>query len=272
MDNPLGQSVQHVEGYEPSLLYPMPRAASRFALGLTTPLPFAGEDVWHGYEFSWLDPQGKPRVAGLRLRVPASTPRMVESKSVKLYLNSFAQTRFADVRRVEEALTGDLSAAVGGEVRVEVLRLADLPPAEDALPGECIDALPLANPSYEVDPMLLEPDAARGGQTAAEEILHSHLFRSLCPVTGQPDWASILVRYTGPPMSRQGLLGYLVSFRMHQAYHESTLEQIFVDIKARCGCERLTVGGFFVRRGGVDISPWRSDEGVAAPGWRLRRQ
>lgn len=273
MDNPLGQPTRYVDSYDPSRLHPMPRAASREPLGLSGPLPFDGEDVWHGYELSWLDATGKPCVGGLRLRVPATSPHMVESKSVKLYLNGFSQTAFADSAMLRETLQRDLAAAVGAPVGLEILTLEALPPAADELPGECIDSRPLLAPRYRRDPALLGPDRQRRSQLSrVEETLHSHLFRSLCPVTGQPDWASVVVRYAGPPMDRDGLLAYLVSYRQHQAFHEVTIEQIFVDVKDRCGCERLTVAGFFLRRGGLDISPWRSDESPAAPAWRLRRQ
>jgi len=273
MDNPLGQPSHYADTYQPDLLYRLERGPARDALGIRQALPFDGEDVWYGYEFSWLDGRGKPQVGGIRLRVPATSPRMVESKSVKLYLNSFAQSCFSTARAVQAALNKDLSAAVGAEVGVELLELSDLPPATDALPGECIDALDLAEPGYVRAPSLLQRDDTRSEQTpVVEETLHSHLFRSLCPVTGQPDWASMLIRYVGAPIDRQGLLAYLVSFRLHQAYHEATVEQIFVDIKARCGPQKLTVGGFFLRRGGLDISPWRSDHQAMAPGWRLQRQ
>ncbi len=273
MDNPLGQPSHYADTYQPDLLYRLERGPARDARGIREALSFDGEDIWYGYEFSWLDGRGKPQVGGIRLRVPATSPRMVESKSVKLYLNSFAQSRFPAAQAVQDALRKDLSDAVGAEASVELLELGDLPPAADTLPGSCIDDLELAEPCYERAPVLLRRDDARMQQTpVVEETLHSHLFRSLCPVTGQPDWASMLIRYVGTPIDRQGLLGYLVSFRLHQAYHEATVEQIFADLKARCEPQKLTVGGFFVRRGGVDISPWRSDHEATAPGWRLPRQ
>lgn len=273
MDNPLGQPSQYTATYQPALLYRLERGPARDALGIGQTLPFDGEDLWYGYEFSWLDGHGKPQVGGIRMRVPATSPRMVESKSVKLYLNAFAQTSFATAQAVQDALCEDLSSAVDAEVGVELLKLENLPPAVDKLPGECIDNLALSEPCYVRSPALLKMDTARAQRTpTVEESLYSHLFRSLCPVTGQPDWASMLIRYVGAPIDRHGLLAYLVSFRQHQAFHEATVEQIFIDIKAQCGPQKLTVGGFFVRRGGVDISPWRSDHEAMAPGWRLRRQ
>lgn len=273
MKNPLGQPSQYVDAYQPALLYRLDRAPARDALGMGQALPFDGEDVWHGYEFSWLNSQGKPQVGGIRLRVPATSPRMVESKSVKLYLNAFAQSSFASAQAVQNALREDLTDAVGAEVGVELLDLNDLPAAADILPGACIDDLELTEPCYVREPALLQTDIARTRRKPlVEESLHSHLFRSLCPVTGQPDWASMVIRYVGPPIDRQRLLAYLVSYRLHQAFHEATVEQIFTDLKARCAPQILTVGGFFVRRGGVDISPWRSDHEPVAPGWRLRRQ
>ncbi len=252
---PLGKATPFPDRYDRSLLAPIERAVVRRAMGIGATLPFAGEDVWHGYELSWLNPRGLPRVAALRLQVGADSPCMVESKSMKLYVNGFAQTAFESREAVTHRLREDLSQACGATVAVAVMPLAELPAPAATLPGVCLDDLNVATDVYERDPDLLR--LTGGG--VLEETLHTHLFRSLCPVTGQPDWASVLVRYRGPAVDREALLRYLVSFRQHQAFHETTIEQIFLDLKDRCRSEELMVAGYFLRRGGVDISPVRSD-------------
>jgi 7-cyano-7-deazaguanine reductase len=268
-DIPLGKPTRYPDRYDPGLLAPLARTPARGGLGVGDPLPFVGEDVWHGYEFSWLDPGGLPRVALLRLVVPAASPRMVESKSMKLYLNGFAQARFASAGAVGKVLERDLGEACGAAVEVSLDRLEGATPPLGVLPGDCLDELPVAIRDYQRNPELLEVVPGGG---VVEETLHTHLFRSLCPVTGQPDWASLLVRYRGSAIRREGLLAYLVSYRSHQAFHENTVEQIFVDLKARCGCEDLTVGGYFLRRGGLDINPFRADRPGTWPDVRLLRQ
>ncbi len=269
MDIPLGKPSDYPQQYDPGLLAPMDRSTARAAMGIGAVLPFAGEDVWNGYEFSWLNERGKPQVAGLRLAVGARSPCMVESKSMKLYLNGFAQTRFSCADEVRETLAKDLAAAFGDRVAVALLDLQDIEPPRAALPGEPLDVLDVDVDGYSRDPTVLGVDVAAAPVT---ETLHSDLFRSLCPVTGQPDWASVLIRYTGAPVDRAGLLRYLVSYRNHQGFHEATVEQIFVDIKARCGCERLLVAGAFLRRGGLDINPVRGDPGETFTLPRLLRQ
>lgn len=269
MDIPLGKPIDYPDAYDPSLLAPMDRSAGRDRLGVSGQAPFVGEDVWNGYEFSWLSAAGLPRVAMVRLRVDAASPRMVESKSMKLYLNGFAQTRFDSRQEVGATLQRDLSAGFGTDVDVELFAPGAADPPHLTLPGTSLDALDIGSDVYQPAPELLVSDAAA---EPVAETLHTDLFRSLCPVTGQPDWASILVRYAGPPIDHAGLLRYLVSFRSHQAFHETTLEQIFLDLKAQCGCRRLMVGGYFLRRGGIDINPFRADPGEVWPVLRLVRQ
>jgi 7-cyano-7-deazaguanine reductase len=205
-------------------------------------------------------------VGALRLRVSAGSPRIVESKSMKLYLNSFAQTQFESPHAVAAVLEQDLKKAAGAVVSVRVLGIAEMDPATGVLPGECLDSLDVVTDIYERDPKLLV--LASGNGEVVEESLHTHLFRSLCPVTGQPDWASVLIRYRGNAINRASLLRYLVSFRRHPAFHETTVEQMFVDLKERCRCQRLLVAGYFLRRGGLDINPFRADPGET---WSLVR-
>lgn len=274
--SPLGRSATYPDQYDASLLFPLARAENRAALGLAEgdALPFTGEDEWHGYELSWLNARGKPVVAVGRFRLPADAPGLIESKSFKLYLNSFNQTRFASGEEVAATLERDLSAAVGGRVSVDLLTVDDDALTPRRLPGECIDELDIAISDYTPDPDHL---GVEGGSAAdadiVEETLHSHLLKSNCPVTGQPDWGSVMVRYRGPKLDREGLLRYLVGFRLQQGFHEHCVEQIFTDLVAKAAPEELLVLARYVRRGGLDISPWRATPGLRPPSpLRLARQ
>lgn len=258
---PLGHATDYPDTYDASLLFPVPRAPQRVEIRLGTPLPFTGADVWTAYEHTWLDLAGKPEVAVVTFAVPVTSPGIVESKSVKLYLGSFAQSRFGSAADVSVRIGHDLSAATGADVTV---RLAPPPAfatfALAELEGESIDAIATAVDRYEVDAGLL-----RAGGDDARETLRTDLFRSVCPVTGQPDYASISIAYAGPRIDRAGLLRYLVSYRQHAGFHEHCAERIFVDLVERCGCRELTVLARFTRRGGLDINPFRTNTGAALP-------
>jgi 7-cyano-7-deazaguanine reductase len=225
--------------------------------------------VWTAYEVSWLDAHGKPEVGIATLEVPAQSPRLVESKSVKLYVTSLNQTRFASGSEVSTAIARDLSRATGATVGVTLT----LPPdfamlRHGELIGECLDELPLAVEHYELSPESL----AAAGPSVAES-LHSRLFRSVCPVTGQPDYASVQFTYRGARIDRGGLLRYLVSFRRHQGFHEHCVERIFTDVWRRCRPEALSVHARFTRRGGIDINPYRtSGDEPPPPNARTARQ
>ncbi|WP_342594039.1 NADPH-dependent 7-cyano-7-deazaguanine reductase QueF [Salinicola lusitanus] len=269
-DAPLGRESAYPERYDAGLLFPIERAANRAPLGIeAASLPFVGGDEWWAFELSWLDPRGKPVVAVARFRLPADSPCLIESKSWKLYLNGFNQTTFADRDAVIELLQRDLSAAAGAPVTVELFGVDDPALAPAPLPGDDIDELDVAIDRYTPAPELLACDEG----DIVEETLHSHLLKSNCPVTGQPDWGSVLIAYRGPRLDRAALLRYIVSYRQHQDFHEHCVEHIFVDLMARCRPERLLVMARYVRRGGLDINPWR-----ATPGWtpelppRLLRQ
>jgi len=266
---PLGRSVAYASRYDPGLLFPIARAIGRVELGLGAALPFDGVDVWNAYELSWLDARGKPEVALAEFRVPASSPNIVESKSFKLYLNSYNQERLASIDAMRERLVHDLSAASGAAVEVTLL-----PPARFAalalreLDGESIDDLALDVDDYgPPNPAHLRADGAPVAET-----LVSNLLKSNCPVTGQPDWASVQVRYRGPRIARDGLLRYLVSFREHAGFHEQCVERIFVDVTRRCAPVALEVYARYTRRGGLDINPWRASTGAAATNPRGARQ
>lgn len=266
---PLGRESAYPEHYDPALLYPIPRAANRAPLGIANDaLPFVGEDEWHAFEVSWLTLRGKPVVAVARFRLPADSPNLIESKSWKLYLNSYNQTRFASREEVIATLEQDLASAAGAPVSVELFGVDDQALATQRLPGDCIDDLDVEIEAYTPDPALLSV-----GEEVVEETLHSHLLKSNCPVTGQPDWGSVLIRYRGPRLDREGLLKYLVSYRQHQDFHEHCVEHIFTDLMARARPERLLVLARYVRRGGLDISPWRATPGERPPEpLRLARQ
>ena len=276
---PLGESSQYAEGYSPKRLFPMPRAEGRSAVGLRGALDWYGQDVWTGYEFSWLNERGKPEVAVMRLTVAAESSHIVESKSMKLYLNGYAQTRFDSTSKVRDRLAEDLSHAFGGAVAVELVALAEPSLGVSELAGYCLDELDVEITDYQRNPDLLVLAATQGAketketkETRVTQVLTTHLFRSLCPVTAQPDWASVIVSYSGAAIDQAGLLKYLVSYRQHQAFHETTVERIYADIWERCQPERLSVSGRFLRRGGLDISPTRSSESQPMDMSRLSRQ
>lgn len=273
---PLGESSQYAEGYSPNRLFPMPRAEGRSAVGLRGALGWYGQDVWTGYEFSWLNERGKPEVAVLRLTVAAESSHIVESKSMKLYLNGYAQTRFDSTSKVRDRLAEDLTHVFGGAVVVELVALAEPSLGVRELTGKSLDELDVEITDYQRNPDLLVLAVTQGAKGAKEtpvtQVLTTHLFRSLCPVTAQPDWASVIVSYSGAAIDQGGLLKYLVSYRQHQAFHETTVERIYADIWERCQPEKLSVSGRFLRRGGLDISPTRSSESQPMDMSRLSRQ
>ena len=266
---PLGRDAAYPERYDAALLYPIPRAANRAPLGIGEgPLPFVGEDEWHAFEASWLNARGKPVVAVARFRLPADSPNLIESKSWKLYLYGLNQTRFVSREAVIETLERDLAAAAGAPVAVELFDVDDEALMPRRLPGECLDDLDIAVDRYTPGPELL-----KAGEEIVEETLHSHLLKSNCPVTGQPDWGSVMIRYRGPKLDREALLRYLIGYRQHQDFHEHCVEHIFMDLLQRARPERLLVLARYVRRGGLDISPWRATPGERPPEpLRLARQ
>ncbi|MDY1015595.1 NADPH-dependent 7-cyano-7-deazaguanine reductase QueF [Pseudomonas coleopterorum] len=269
--SPLGKSSEYVSTYTPSLLFPIPRAAKWAELGLSADtLPYTGVDVWNCFELSWLLPSGKPVVAIGEFSIPADSPNIIESKSFKLYLNSLNQTPFASVDALEKVLVQDLSGAAGKPVGVKVRRLEEVE-AEGvvSLPGVCIDDLDITVSSYDhPQPELLRCDPAR----IVEESLHSHLLRSNCPVTSQPDWGSVCITYTGAALDPASVLAYLVSFRQHSDFHEQCVERIFTDLQRLLQPQKLTVFARYVRRGGLDINPYRSTEALDFANGRLVRQ
>lgn len=270
-DSLLGKSAVYPHRYDPSLLFPIPRATQRAAIGIDSgvALPFHGVDIWNAYELSWLDARGKPAVALAEFRVPATTANIVESKSFKLYLGGYHQERFGDIGEIKARLARDLSAATGGDVEVTLTMPEQFGSvAIEELEGESIDSLPIEINHY-------GPPDANFLTTAsgdADESLISHLLKSNCPVTGQPDWASVQIHYSGHRIDREGLLRYLISFRQHADFHEHCVERIYVDLMRRCAPRRLSVYARYTRRGGLDINPWRSSATGRPANTRAARQ
>ncbi len=261
---PLGRKTSYPGRYDATQLFAIPRSDARDAASIPEPLPFAGEDVWNAWELSWLGPHGRPAVTTAEIRVPADSPNLVESKSLKLYLNSFAMSRFDEPRKVRETIARDLSACTGAPVAVQL----DIDATLATLNGGCIDALDVVCDRWQVDAALLKSDESR----QVSESLHTHLLRSLCPVTGQPDLGSLEITYSGPKIDPASLLRYVVSFREHEDFHEACIERLFMDIVRRCGVHELSVSGRYQRRGGIDINPFRSNSGRVAGNPRLWRQ
>lgn len=269
--SPLGKSSEYIATYTPSLLFPIPRTAKWAELGLTAEtLPYRGVDFWNCYELSWLLPSGKPVVAIGEFCIPADSPNIIESKSFKLYLNSLNQTPFTSQAEVVSTLEKDLSAAAGKPVGVRIRSLKDIE-AEGIVPvpGACVDDLDVTVNSYDrPQPELLRCDETR----VVEEALHSHLLKSNCPVTSQPDWGSVAVEYRGAALDHASFLAYIVSFRQHSDFHEQCVERIFMDLQRLLKPEKLTVYARYVRRGGLDINPYRSTEKLTLENGRLARQ
>ena len=275
---PLGKEVSYPKGYDASLLFPMPRLDARLTLGLTSlpassttlpgALPFKGFDLWNAYELSWLNAKGLPKVVLLRLKVPCTSPSIIESKSLKLYLNSFNQTRFETVHHVFDLLRKDLALALGAELELELVgpdQFANETIAEFV--GDDLDKLDVEIDCYQPDAAILKLkygslDPKRG---SISETVFSRLLKSNCPVTDQPDWACIEIQYTGPAIDHASLLRYIVSYRMHNGFHEHCVEKIFVDILKQCAPTSLSVYARYTRRGGLDINPWRATVDVKPP-------
>ena len=264
----LGIPADYPAEYAPEVLHSVPRADARKVLGIGQALPFHGTDIWNGWELSWIDSNGKPTVGTAHLTVDASSPNIVESKSPKLYLGSFAMTQYHGVAVIANVISTDLENLVGLPVKIEIYCGAEPTTSVlSTLPGDCVDNFPLKNADDSVNANALYAD----GKTV-EGALNSHLLRSLCPVTNQPDIGSVLIRYKGPRIDPSSFLSYIVSFRKHHDFHESCIERMFIDIKRVCKTEKLTVHGFYNRRGGIDINPFRSDFENTPQQIRLWRQ
>jgi len=262
----LGQATPYPDQYDPSLLFPIPRSENRRKLNIkpNQALPFVGVDIWNAFELSWLNKKGKPQIALAEFQVPADSPNMIESKSFKLYLNSFNSAHFDDEAAVRERLINDLSAVAGSKIATRINATeAIAKKGMQEMSGVLMDRLDIEiDPSLSADPALLEVNESFG---PIEQCLVSHLLKSNCPVTGQPDWASVQIRYQGRPILEEGLLRYLIGFRQLGEFHEHCVETIFTDIKRQCKPEKLSVYARYTRRGGLDINPFRTDHNAPWP-------
>jgi 7-cyano-7-deazaguanine reductase len=263
---PLGQASQYPDQYDPGLLFPIPRLNNRLKLNLqeNQNLPFVGVDIWNAFELSWLNKKGKPQIALAEFQVPADSPNMIESKSFKLYLNSLNSARFEDEHELRERLIADLSAVAGSPISTRINPTDTVAKKGIVeMSGVLMDRLDIEiDPSLSTDPTLLQVNESFG---PIEQCLVSHLLKSNCPVTGQPDWASVQIRYQGRPILEEGLLRYLIGFRQLGEFHEHCVETIFCDIKRQCKPEKLSVYARYTRRGGLDINPFRTDHNAPWP-------
>lgn len=268
LHNPLGQDVVYPDSYDPGLLFPIDRAVNRQKLSL--PQSWYGADIWNAYELSWLNAKGKPVVATGRFDVPHDSPKLVESKSFKLYLNSFNEERFESIAAVRQIMAKDLCLATGAPVEITLTELRNQQPL---LCGP-MQGLNIDDADIEFDIYSPEPDLLRctGSTDIVSETLTSDLLKSNCPVTGQPDWGSVQVRYTGSPIDRESLLKYIVSLRRHTEFHEHCVEKMYCDIQQACRPESLFVYARYTRRGGLDINPWRGSAAAHVIDARTLRQ
>ncbi|MGL4859954.1 MAG: NADPH-dependent 7-cyano-7-deazaguanine reductase QueF [Enterobacteriaceae bacterium] len=270
----LGQRSAYVEHYDPALLEAVPRTLGRNKIGLAegAPLPFSGFDLWTAFELSWLNSKGKPQVGIAEFTIPCETTHLPESKSFKLYLNSFNQTRVASPEELHGMLTRDLTHTCGGKVSVKLFaHMQGYDPTIFTLPGSNIDGLDISIDDYQFNPDHLLA-AVQADAPTVIETLNSNLLKSNCLITQQPDWGSVLIHYEGKPIDREKLLRYLISFRQHNEFHEQCVERIFMDLKHYCQPDKLTVFARYTRRGGLDINPLRSDNLQKLPVGRLLRQ
>lgn len=267
----LGQQTKYAEKYDRTLLQPVPRYLNRDMLNITTTQPFTiGADIWTAYEISWLNPKGVPQVAIADVSIDFRSENLIESKSFKLYLNSFNQTQFANFNEVQQILQQDLQDCAKGEVKVRLNSLTDYTQQPiAALDGDCIDGLDIDIEDYAFNAELLKDCT---NDNVVEETLVSHLLKSNCLITQQPDWGSLQIHYVGKQINREQLLRYIISFRQHNEFHEQCVERIFCDLMHFAAPEKLTVYARYTRRGGLDINPYRSNFEPLPPNLRLARQ
>ena len=267
----LGKETAYPSQYQPEILTPIPRQNKWAEMGIVDgKLPFTGVDIWNAWEVSWLNQKGKPVVAVAEIRVPADSAYLIESKSLKLYLNSLNQHKFTSISDVVSTIELDLSAVAQAKVTVLIMPVSQanglmmVAPA----PGHCIDELDIEVGEFALSPAVLHADA----EHQVEEVLHSHLLKSNCPVTNQPDWATVVIEYTGAKINREALLQYLIGYRLHNDFHEQCVERIYLDLMQYCQCTELTVYARYLRRGGLDINPYRSNKAQMPENERFVRQ
>lgn len=264
MENaPLGKRTTYSSVYKPDLLYPIPRSLKRDEIQIINPLPFFGDDIWNAYELSWLNPKGKPMVACAELIIPCSTPNLIEHKSLKLYLNSLNNTSFPNDVALLATIEHDLSQAAGGPVRMTLQPATLLTQSELVeFDGLCLDNMDISCDTYTLTPEYLTTEKSNA---PVAEKLYSHLLKSDCLITGQPDWGSIQIDYQGNQINHEGLLKYIVSYRNHIEFAEQCVERFYIDIMRHCQPQALTVYARYTRRGGIDINPVRSSRPLTRP-------
>jgi 7-cyano-7-deazaguanine reductase len=259
--SPLGKTSTYISNYQRELLFPIPRKIKRDEIYVPAVLPFTGADIWNGFEISWLNAKGKPVVALGEFIFPCTSANIIESKSFKLYLNSFNNTSFESLEKVEAIMAQDLSEAAEADVTVKLFKLDEVTDIRlQSFAGVNLDDLDIRCDTYTVSPEFLTVENEK-----VSENLFSDLLKSNCLVTGQPDWGSVRIQYQGNKINREGLLKYIVSFRNHNEFHEQCVERIFMDIKELCQPESLTVEARYTRRGGLDINPYRSTDANFVP-------
>jgi 7-cyano-7-deazaguanine reductase len=264
---PFGKTTEYVSTYSPQLLCSVPRALGREKIGIHSSLPFNGADLWTGFELSWLNEKGKPEIAMITITLPIDSPNIVESKSMKLYLCSFLQTKFISFEAVRQTIQRDLSRASGGNVAVALFHYQDFPRSFSEFTGICLDEMDLETNIYDLEPSLLKT-----GDEIIEETLYSRLLKSNCLATSQPDWGNLLIHYKGKQIDHEGLLKYIISFRNHCGFAEHCVERIYMDILNHCQPDCLTVYARYLRRGGLDINPFRSNFELTPNNGRQIRQ
>lgn len=266
---PLGKQATYISQYQKDLLFSIPRQLNRDEIGIHGKLPFQGQDIWNAFELSWLNAKGKPIVAAAEFIIPCESPNLIESKSLKLYLNSFNNTSFDSLSSVEKIIRDDLSDAAGATVGVHLIPLSAAP----QLTSYHFDGIYLDDLDITCDAYHTNPDYLCTEETLVTETLYSDLLKSNCLVTGHPDWGSVQISYTGKKIQPEGLLKYIVSFRNHNEFHEQCVERIFMDILTRCQPEKLFIYARYTRRGGLDINPYRASHAVSSiKNMRLYRQ
>jgi len=268
----LGKKTSYDNSFDAKLLQPVPRALNRDGLKLDKELPFYGDDMWTGFELSWLNAKGKPVVAMANFTIPFDSDNLVESKSFKLYLNSLNQHRFYSTDAVQQQLSQDLSDCANGKVKVVLILAKDFSAQQIVAPqGECIDDLDISIENFEFSADYLHNSVDVSGASVTQR-LHSNLLKSNCLITNQPDWGTVEIHYQGPQINQEALLRYLISFRQHNEFHEQCAERIFCDLMAHCHCQKLSVNARYTRRGGLDINPFRTNFEVTPANSRQARQ
>ena len=263
-DSNLGQDTQYPEQYDPTLLFPIARAETRQGSPAEKTPAWIGGDIWTAFEVSWLDSKGKPIVAIASFEFPQTNHYLIESKSFKLYLNSFNQSEFDRVDEVATHFKQDLSKASGGTVNVEIKLSHEWNDCQVInIPGASVDELDVDIDTYEPNAALLQLKDGAGNDAEQVNILYSNLLKSKCPVTNQPDWGTVIIAYKGKTIDPAAFLKYIVSYRLHNGFHELCVEEIYCDLLTQCAPDKLFVMARYTRRGGLDINPWRaSDEEI----------